>query len=95
VQAYVAVIRDRSQAAGRRRYRRIARGFLVVTLNPAAPATTPRERRCERARHIVALLTSGPGWIASPYPVTPYHADYSSTPTSSVEKVVGDCGADG
>ena len=51
-------------------------GFLVVTLNPATPGHDTAERRCERARHIVALLASGPGWIASPYPVTPYHADY-------------------
>ena len=51
-------------------------GFLVVTLNSAAPGHDTAERRCERARHIVALLTSGAGWIASPYPVTPYHADY-------------------
>ena len=51
-------------------------GFLVVTLNPAAHGHDSAERRCERARHFAALLTPGPGWIASPYPVTPYHADY-------------------
>jgi hypothetical protein len=51
-------------------------GFLVVTLNPAAPGHDSAERRCERGRHIAALLTPGPGWVANPYPVTPYHADY-------------------
>jgi hypothetical protein len=51
-------------------------GFLVVTLNPAAPGYDSAERRCARARHITALLTPGPGWVGSPYPVTPYHADY-------------------
>jgi len=51
-------------------------GFLVVTLNPAAPGLDSAERRCERARRIVGLLLPGPGWVAHPYPVTPYHADY-------------------
>jgi len=51
-------------------------GFLVLTLNPAAPGYGTLERRCERARHIAAMLTPGPGWIANPYPVTPFHADY-------------------
>jgi hypothetical protein len=51
-------------------------GYLVVTLNAAASGHDTAERRCERARHIAALLTPGPGWIANPYPVTPYHADY-------------------
>jgi hypothetical protein len=51
-------------------------GFLVLTLNPAAPGYGTVQRRCERARHIAALLTPGPGWIANPYPVTPFHADY-------------------
>ena len=51
-------------------------GFLVVTLNPAAPGLDSAERRCERARRIVGALAATPGWIAHPYPVTPYHADY-------------------
>ena len=51
-------------------------GFLLVTLNPAAPGLDTAERRCERARRIAGLLVPGPGWVAHPYPVTPYHADY-------------------
>ena len=51
-------------------------GFLVVMLNPAAPGHESAERRCERTRHIAALLTPGPAWVANPYPVTPYHVDY-------------------
>ena len=51
-------------------------GFLVVTLNPSAPGLDSAERRCERARRITAHLVPGPGWVAHPYPVTPYHADY-------------------
>src|SRR5262249_55897571 len=51
-------------------------GFLVVTLNPAAPGLDSAERRCERARRIAGLLVPGPGWVAHPYPITPYHADY-------------------
>ena len=51
-------------------------GFLVVSLNPAAPGLDIAERRCERARRIAGLLVPGPGWVAHPYPVTPYHADY-------------------
>jgi hypothetical protein len=51
-------------------------GFLVVTFNPAAPGLDTAERRCGRARRIVALLVPGAGWVAHPYPVTPYHGDY-------------------
>jgi hypothetical protein len=51
-------------------------GFLVVTLNPATPGLDVPERRCERARRILGHLVAGPGWVAHPYPVTPYHADY-------------------
>ena len=51
-------------------------GFLLVTLNPATPGLDTAERRCERARRIAGLLVQGPGWVAHPYPVTPYHADY-------------------
>ena len=51
-------------------------GFLVVSLNPAVPGLDTAERRCERARRIAGLLVPGPGWVAHPYPVTPYHADY-------------------
>ena len=51
-------------------------GFLVVTLNPATPGLDSAERRCERARRIAGLLVPGPGWVAHPYPVTRYHADY-------------------
>ena len=51
-------------------------GFLMVTLNPAAHGVDTAERRCERGRRIAGLLTPGPAWVAHPYPVTPYHADY-------------------
>lgn len=51
-------------------------GFLVVTLNPAAPGLDSVERRCERARRIAGQLVPGAGWVAHPYPVTPYHADF-------------------
>ena len=51
-------------------------GFLIVTLNPAAAGLETAERRCERGRRVAALLVPGPGWVAHPYPVTPYHADY-------------------
>jgi hypothetical protein len=52
-------------------------GWLVLTLNPAAPGLDTAERRCQRAGRILAALSVvGPGLVAHPYPVTPYHADY-------------------
>ena len=39
-----------------------------VSTPPSAAASAPRR--------IAGLLVPGPGWVAHPYPVTPYHADY-------------------
>jgi hypothetical protein len=52
------------------------RAFVVVTVNPAAPAARSREGRCEIAARAMRGLAAAPGFVAHPYPVTPYHPDY-------------------
>ena len=48
-------------------------GYLVATLPPGSP----RESRCAVAQGVGKRLgTSRAGFVAHPYPVTPYHADY-------------------
>lgn len=52
-------------------------GYLVVTLNPAAPGFADTARRCTTARKVVHDLSAANGAVAfHPYPVTPYHGDY-------------------
>jgi hypothetical protein len=51
-------------------------GYVVVTLNPAAPFFGDAARRCRAARAVAdgLILTSGPR--RHRYPVTPYHPDF-------------------
>src|SRR5262245_41595337 len=52
-------------------------GYVVVTLNAKSSALASTERRCEAGTRILAALTPASGaWVPSPYPVTPFHADY-------------------
>jgi hypothetical protein len=50
--------------------------FVVLTVNPAAPAARSRESRCELAARAIHGLAAAPGFVPHPYPVTPYHPDY-------------------
>lgn len=50
--------------------------FVVVSVNPAAPAARSREGRCELAARATRALSAAPGFVVHPYPVTPFHPDY-------------------
>src|SRR5205085_8791986 len=50
--------------------------YLVITFNPASPAASTRERRCESAAGIIKALPAKAGYVLQAYPVTPFHADY-------------------
>jgi len=51
--------------------------WMVVTTNRSAPALATREGRCEAAARVIKSFLPAPGvYVAHPYPVTPYHADY-------------------
>ena len=49
--------------------------FVVVTVNPAAPAGRTRESRCETSNRAIRSLGAAPGFVAHPYPITPFHRD--------------------
>ena len=52
-------------------------GYLVARLDPGAPGAATAADRCAAARRIArGLGNDRGGFVASPYPVTPYHADY-------------------
>jgi hypothetical protein len=52
-------------------------GYLVATLDPAAPGASTPQARCATALRIgKSLGASRATFVAHPYPVTPYHADY-------------------
>ena len=50
-------------------------GYVVVTLNPEAPALREPAARCAAARRLIATFR-GAGWRRHPYPVTPQHPDF-------------------
>ena len=52
-------------------------GYLVAALNAGAPgAATPASRCAAVPRIAKSLGGDRGGFVASPYPITPYHADY-------------------
>jgi hypothetical protein len=52
-------------------------GYLVATLDPAAPGASTPQARCATALRIGKSLGASRGaFVAHPYPITPYHADY-------------------
>src|SRR5262249_3458260 len=52
-------------------------GYVVLTFNPSSSAVPTAERRCDSAHRVVKAFASPPtGYVAHPYPVTPYHPDY-------------------
>lgn len=52
-------------------------GYLVATLDPAAPGASTPPARCAIALRIgKSLAASRAAFVAHPYPITPYHADY-------------------
>jgi hypothetical protein len=52
-------------------------GYLVVTLNSAAPQWSHTEARCALVQQIFDTLGAADGpYVFHPYPVTPYHWDY-------------------
>ena len=50
--------------------------FVVVTVNPATPSGRTREGRCETSSRAVRSLGAAPGFVAHPYPITPFHRDF-------------------
>jgi hypothetical protein len=53
------------------------RGFAVLTFNPASRAFAEAHNRCAAAARLApALATAKAGYVAYPYPVTPWHDDY-------------------
>ncbi len=51
--------------------------YLVLTFNPASGPWRDREARCAAVRTLAQTLPPpGGAYVAHPYPVTPYHADY-------------------
>jgi hypothetical protein len=51
--------------------------YVVLSFNPASPASASREGRCEAARRIAKSLGAAPDvFVPHPYPITPYHADF-------------------
>jgi hypothetical protein len=52
-------------------------GYLVATLDAAMPGASTPQARCATAQRIgKSLGASRAGFVAHPYPITPYHADY-------------------
>jgi hypothetical protein len=52
-------------------------GYLVATVNAASPGASAAPARCAIAQRIgKSLGASRDGFVAHPYPITPYHADY-------------------
>jgi len=52
-------------------------GYVVLTLNRAAAGLADPAARCATAgRALRALARTKGEWVAHPYPVTPYHADF-------------------
>lgn len=49
---------------------------VVVTVNPAAPSGRTRESRCETSSRAARSLGAAPGFVAHPYPITPFHRDF-------------------
>jgi hypothetical protein len=49
---------------------------VAVTVNPASPSGRTRESRCETAHRAARALGAAPGFVAHPYPITPFHRDY-------------------
>jgi hypothetical protein len=52
------------------------RGFVVLTFPRAAGAFAEPEPRCAAGAAVARALSGRPGFVAHPYPVTPYHDDY-------------------
>lgn len=53
--------------------------YLVLTFNTASKSWSDRATRCARGADVVTALARGKrggGYVFSPYPVTPFHADY-------------------
>src|SRR4029450_5775977 len=54
------------------------RAFVVLTFKPASRAFTDARERCAAAARLApALATPKSGYVAYPYPVTPWHDDYA------------------
>ncbi len=52
-------------------------GYVVATLDPTAPGASTPQARCATALRIgKSLGASRAAFVAHPYPITPYHADY-------------------
>lgn len=49
---------------------------VVVSVNPAAPVGRTRESRCETVTRTARALGAAPGFVAHPYPITPFHRDF-------------------
>src|SRR6267143_6576435 len=54
------------------------RGFVVLTFPRAAGAFAEPEARCAAGAALSRALGGRAGFVAHPYPVTPYHDDYVS-----------------
>jgi hypothetical protein len=50
--------------------------LVTVAVNPASPAARARDTRCELLGRTTRSLAAVPGFVAHPYPVTPYHPDF-------------------
>lgn len=50
--------------------------IVTVTVNPASPSARSRDTRCELLGRTLRGLSAAPGFVAHPYPVTPYHPDF-------------------
>jgi len=51
--------------------------YLVITFNPTSRRFHDRAARCATAAHLIATLARDRNrYVFSPYPVSPYHADY-------------------
>lgn len=50
--------------------------FVVARLNPASPHASVDASACDAMRSALSVLQGRQGFIAHPYPVTPFHGDY-------------------
>lgn len=52
------------------------KSLITVSVNPQSSRLQGREARCHAIGQAAAALAASPDVVVSPYPITPYHADY-------------------
>jgi hypothetical protein len=77
LQAYVGAMANEDAASDAIGFVESLGAFLVARLNPASSLASADASACDVMGAALAVLQGqGKGFIAHPYPVTPYHGDY-------------------